>query len=83
MAANLRFVLAGIHDKLDAELPKSFGGRLAFWLEKVTTRELAVGTAAAFAICGILLTLAALAPAFAAWRKPLVASQAGLNKVER
>jgi hypothetical protein len=71
VAANLRFVLANIHDKLDPELPKGAAGRLSFLLERVTARELAVATAVAFCLCGIALTLAALLPSLARARLPL------------
>lgn len=71
VAANLRFVLADVHDKLEPERPTGTAGisSLYGWLDHVTARELVAAASATAAACGLALLAAVLLPGLAtrAW----------------
>lgn len=61
-AANLRFILRSVPDKLEAEQPKSTALRLAFWVPALTVREWAYWTAFLAAAVGGFLSICILLP---------------------
>lgn len=67
-AANLRFVLGTIRDKLEPELPKSWVNRVGFWIDRLTMKELAWGAVLLCAFWGIAMTAVLFVPAWNKWR---------------
>ena len=67
-AANLRFVLGTIRDKLEPELPKSWVNRVGFWIDRLTMKELAWVAVLICAFWGIAMTAVLLVPAWSKWR---------------
>jgi tetratricopeptide (TPR) repeat protein len=73
VGANLRFVLANVPDKLDTELDGGLMARMGFWIDRFTVREFAYASAAAFAMCGLVLLSATLLTRWRPWRPALAA----------
>jgi tetratricopeptide (TPR) repeat protein len=62
--ANLKFVLAGVPDKVDTEVDRGAAGALLFWVRPFTPREFAYGAAGAACVAALLL-------AASLWRRSL------------
>ena len=60
--ANLKLVLAHVHDKLEPEIPATPSKSAFFWLGRFTQRELAIAAALLVAFWGLGVTLIFLVP---------------------
>lgn len=78
--ANLKFVGAKIHDRLETERAGGIAGVIGFWLDHFTPREYAYAAAILMAVTGIFLSLTSVIPslqrarpaAFATFTLPFV-----------
>ena len=67
-AANLRFVLGTIRDKLEPEQSKSWVNRVGFWIDRLTMKELAWAAVLICALWGSVMTAVLLIPMWNTWR---------------
>ena len=69
VAANLRFVLGRIPDKLQAQPPRGADAPVAFLLDSVTARELAIFLGLLIGTVGSIMLATVVRPALAPWRR--------------
>lgn len=72
--ANLKSTLGSVKDKLDTEVPKSFGHTLAFWLDRYTVKEFAYATSLTLGLISLLVGLSVFVAPLARFRWFFVAA---------